>query len=182
MKKVYLVHGWEGHSKIFWFPWLKEELERKGFFVESFKMPNSSVPKIEDWVSHILENVKDVDDRTYFVGHSIGCQAIMRSLEKMHKHVGVAGCVFVAPWLDLIGLNSEELNIAHPWINNKINFERVLDHCRNFQIIVSSDDPYISMDEVKKFEDNLNVNAIVKHGYGHFSDKKKIFEILNFVK
>lgn len=182
MKKVYLVHGWEGHSENFWFPWLKEELEKKDFSVISFDMPNTSVPKIEEWVSHIAENIDSVDEKTYFVGHSVGCQAIMRFMEKLHKHVKIGGCVFVAPWLNLIGLSLEELNIAHPWINNKINFERILDHCGKFQIIFSSDDPYVHMSEIEKFEEGLHVNAIVKHGCGHFSNKKNIFEILEFVK
>ena len=49
-------------------------------------MPNSENPKIEKWVKYLEENIKSVDEQTYFIGHSIGCQTIMRFLEKLHKH------------------------------------------------------------------------------------------------
>src|SRR3989344_5696346 len=124
MKKVYLIHKWGGNSGEEWYVWLKEELEKKGFEVEVFDMPNTDEPKIEEWVKYLEENINsdDIDEKTYFVGHSIGCQTILRYLEKLHKNKKIAGCVFVAPWLDLINLGEEEMKIAHPWINTKIDF------------------------------------------------------------
>ena len=29
MKRVFIIHGWEGHPENAWFPWLKKELEQK---------------------------------------------------------------------------------------------------------------------------------------------------------
>ena len=31
MKRVYIIHGWEGYPEEGWFPWLKKELEDRGF-------------------------------------------------------------------------------------------------------------------------------------------------------
>ena len=138
MKKVYLVHRWDGNSESDWYVWLKRELEKKRFEVNILDMPDTENPKIEIWVRYLESKVKDIDEKTYFVGHSVGCQTIMRFLEKLHKHKKIGGCVFVAPWLDLINLESEEMKIAHPWINNKIDFLRVLEHCTNFLAIFSS--------------------------------------------
>ena len=45
-------------------------------------MPNPSRPEIDSWVSFLKEKVGKLDERTYFVGHRVGCQAIMRLLEK----------------------------------------------------------------------------------------------------
>jgi esterase/lipase len=33
MKKVFIIHGWDGYPEEGWFPWLKKELEKKGFSV-----------------------------------------------------------------------------------------------------------------------------------------------------
>ena len=30
MKKVFIIHGWEGYPEEGWFPWLKKELESRG--------------------------------------------------------------------------------------------------------------------------------------------------------
>lgn len=183
-KKVFLIHGWGGSSEGGWFDWLKQELSKKGFEVKSFDMPNTNFPKIEDWVGFLEENIDsdEIDERTFFIGHSIGCQTIMRFLEKLHKHKKIGGCVFVAGWFDLIDLEPEELEIAHPWIHNEIHFERVVDHCNNFLGIFSDNDPYVHEDEIEKFKNNLGAKIIVKHHEGHFNDVEMIPEILDFVK
>ena len=171
MKKIYLIHCWGGGSEANWYPWIKSELSAKGFEVVVFDMPDTENPKIEQWVKFMEENVKDVDEETYFIGHSIGCQTILRYLEKLHKHNKVGGCVFVAPWLDLIYMKPEEVEIAHPWINTKIDFSRVLDHCDNFLCFFSSDDPYVSLKEIKIFQERLGAETVVIEKKGHFDDE-----------
>jgi len=166
-----------------WIKWLEKEISnREGWGVKSFDMPNSKHPRIEEWVQYLRDNIKEIDEETYFVGHSIGCQTIMRFLEKSHKNLKIAGCVFVAPWLDLIGLAEEELEIAHPWISNKIDFDRVLDHVGNIVCIFSSNDSYVSEEEQKKFEDNLHAKIIIKQDMEHFEEVKRIPEILEVLR
>ena len=184
MKKVYLIHGWGGNSDGAWFNWLKEELSKKGFEVIAFDMPNTDHPKIEEWVGYLRENidVDSINEHTYFVGHSIGCQTILRFIEKLHRHKKIGGCVFVAPWLNLIKLEPEEIAIAHPWINTQIDFGRIVDHTNNFLCLFSDDDPYVHLDEVKKFKEKLEAKVIIKSKKGHFEKVGKIPEILNFFK
>ncbi len=180
--KVYLIHGWGGNGEGGWFDWLKQELPKKGFEVESFNMPNTDYPKIEGWVKYLQENISEVDEKTYFIGHSVGCQTIIRYLENLHKHTKIAGCVFVAGWFNLIDLAPEELEIAHPWINSKIHFDRVLDHCNNFLALFSTNDPYVHLDEAEKFKKEFGAKIIIKHNKEHFNEELEIPEILEFIK
>ncbi len=182
IKKVYLIHGWGYNPEMHWYPWLKKELSKKGFVVVAFDMPDTDNPKIENWVGYLRENIEDVGEQTYFVGHSIGCQTIMRFLEKLHKNKKIAGCVFVAPWFNLINLETEEIKIAHPWINSKIDFGRIKEHCANFLAIFSNDDPSVHIDESDKFKENLGAKIIIKKKMGHFDSVEKIPEILEFIK
>jgi len=39
-------------------------------------MPEPADPEIEAWVSHHSKIVGDIDENTYFAGHSIGCQTV----------------------------------------------------------------------------------------------------------
>ncbi len=184
-KKVYLIHRWGGDSESDWYGWVKKELEKKGIYVAVFDMPDSENPKIEKWVKYLEENIKEVDEQTYFIGHSVGCQTVLRYLEKLHKHKRIGGCVFVAPWFELINLEPEEVKIAHPWTNTKIDFRRILDHCNNFLAIFSKNDPYVHLDEIEKFKKNLGAKIIIKEKQGHFTEEdgiKKIPEILRFIK
>ena len=185
MKTIYLIHGWGGSdSSERWFGWLKEEMKKKGFNIISFNMPNTNNPKIEEWVGYLEENIniKDIDEQTYFIGHSLGCQTIMRYLEKLHKHKRIGGCVFIAGFFDLINLEPEELKIAHPWVTSKIDFGRILDHCNNFLAIFSDNDPDVHLDEAEKFKKDLGAKIIIKHGEEHFNETNKIPEILEFIK
>ncbi len=187
-KRVYIVHGWDGDSKSNWIPWLKRELESKKSNVEVivFDMPNTKAPKIEEWVKHLEENVKDIDEHTYFIGHSIGCQAIMRFLEKLHKHKKIGGCLFVAGFFNLPHLETEkEIRIAEPWIINHPDFSRIGDHCDNFLAIFSKDDPDVPITDSEIFKEKLGARIVKTDKKGHFEYEIQplvLDEALKFIK
>ncbi len=87
---------------------------------------------------------------------------MLRFLEKLHKHKRIGGCVFISPWLSLMNLEPEELEIAHPWINSHINFERIIDHKTNFTCIFSTNDPYVHLDESKSLRKSLVQRLLLK--------------------
>jgi uncharacterized protein len=184
MKRVYLIHGWGGNSEGGWFDWLKIELSKKNFKVEAFDMPETEKPTIENWVGYLEKKIdsEELDEETFFIGHSIGCQTILRYLEKIPKHKKIGGCVFVAGWFKLINLSPEEMQVAHPWTSGDINFERVLQHTDNFLAIFSNDDPLVALEEKDVFEKELGAKIIVKKNCGHFNQIQEISEILEFVK
>lgn len=188
MKKVYLIHGWGGSdSNEGWFGWLKEKLKEKGIKIISFNMPNTDEPKIEEWVGFLEKNVKKIDKETYFIGHSVGCQAILRFLEGLPEKVKVGGCVFVAPWMELNKNTIEEeggevIEIAKPWVETPINFNKIKKHCEKFSAIFSDNDPYVPLGNKKLFEKNLNSKSFVLHNKKHFNEVLEIPEILDFFK
>ncbi len=178
MKRVFIIHGWGGNSEESWFPWLKKELEQRKFKVIVPNMPNSKIPKIDAWVSHLTENIGKADKNTFLVGHSIGCQAIMRYLEQLSPKEKIGGAVLVAGFFTLIGLTTKEKPIAKPWLENSIDFKKVKEHCSNLTVILSDNDSYVPLEENKlKFEKELNAKVIVKHNLGHFSGENGITEL-----
>lgn len=171
-KRVVIVHGWSGYPAEGWFPWLKAELKKKGFAVQILKMPHSENPKIGEWVSFLNRHVKNPDEQTYFVGHSIGCQTILRYLARLKKDVKVGGAVFVAGWLKLKteNLDADERQIARPWLATPIDFAKVKKHCRKFVCVFSDNDDWVQLSENRKiFKDELSAMIIVEKNKGHFS-------------
>ena len=84
-KRVFIIHGWEGNPNEGWFPWLKENLEARGFDVHIPTMPNPDEPDMKDWINTLKDIVGPVDENTNFIGHSIGCNAILRFLEQSEQ-------------------------------------------------------------------------------------------------
>ncbi len=188
MKKIYLIHGWGGSdSSEGWFGWLKEESKKLGIKVISFNMPNTDEPKIEEWIGFLKENAKDLDEETYFVGHSVGCQAILRYLEILDFGIKIGGVVFVAPWMELDKNTIEEegeevVEIARPWMETPIDFDKIKEHTNNFLCILSDNDPYVPLNNKEFFEEKFNAKLIIKNDEEHFNETEKIPEILEFVR
>ena len=131
MKKVYIIHGWEGYPEENWFPWLKRELESRGFEVYVPQMPNADSPRIAKWVPAIAKLVEKPDQDTYFVGHSMGCQAIARYLETIPENVKVGGVIFVAGFFKRLTGLGEEPNfeeVEREWLKTPIGLVKVASH------------------------------------------------------
>lgn len=182
MSRIIIVHGWGAVSAEEWFPWLKNELENKGFDVLAPNMPNSEAPKIEEWISHLQKICPNLNNDTYFIGHSIGCQAILRHLEKMDAKVG--GVVFVAGWFDLTGLETEEeKEIAKPWVETPIDFEKLKNLIPKSVAIFSDNDPYVEFEKNSQiFKEKLNSEVIIETSKGHFSGEDGIVELPEVVE
>ncbi|MEK7580175.1 MAG: alpha/beta fold hydrolase [Patescibacteria group bacterium] len=172
MKKVFIIHGWDGYPEEGWFPWLKKELEARGFNVFVLQLPNPDEPRINNWVPKLKEIVGVPDEQTYFVGHSMGCQAIARYLEVLPEGVIVGGVVFVAGFFKrLTNLEDDEVvrSVSKEWLETPLNLARVKTHLKKSVAIFSDDDPYVPADNKGEFEDILGSKIIIEHGKGHFS-------------
>lgn len=180
-RRIFVVHGWEGYPEEGWFPWLSEELSKKGFKVKVLPMPNSESPKIEEWVPFLAKNVGEIDEKTVLVGHSIGCQTIWRYLQNLKEGGKIAGAILVAPWIRLNAENAlqdeESKEIAKPWLETPIDWKMVKGHCGRFVVILSDDDPYVYLEDGKFFEEKLGAKVIVEKGMKHFSGEDGIVSL-----
>lgn len=178
MKKAFIIHGWGGYPKEGWFPWLKEELVKKDFSVKVLKMPDSDKPKIDEWVSFLKKQIKKLDKETYLIGHSIGCQAILRYLEQLDKDEKVGGIIFVAPWIHLKELETEEEKmIAEPWLKSPIDFDRIKEHTNRYICIFSDNDCYVPLSDSEIFKEKLDAKIVIEKNKGHFSGSDNINEL-----
>jgi predicted alpha/beta hydrolase family esterase len=180
MKKVIMVHGWDGNPKNSWFPWLRKKLEEKRFEVIIPAMPDSENPKIEPWVSKLNEVAGKIDEDTFLIGHSIGCQTIMRYLQDQPEGSRVGGIIFVAGFFNLekdIFETKEEEEIAKPWLETPIDAEKIKQMANNIIAIFSDNDPDVALSESEVFKEKLGAKIIIEKGKGHFSDDAGIKEL-----
>lgn len=177
-KRVFIIHGWEGSPENCWFPWLKAKLESRGFSVMIPLMPSPEAPEIKSWAGHLRNEVGEPDENTYFVGHSIGCQTILRYIEQLPQGTKIGGIVCVAGFFNLQGLETEEeKELAKPWLETKIDFEKIKTHTNKITAIFSDNDPFVGLENKELFEKYLGAKTIIEHNKGHFDDAAEIKEL-----
>ncbi|MSR86334.1 hypothetical protein EXS74_02980 [Candidatus Woesearchaeota archaeon] len=168
MKQAYLVHGWDGSPTNCWFPWIIKELEKLGYKVKALKMPHPVTPTIKDWVATLEKEIKPSQE-TILIGHSIGCQTIMRYLEKPQRKVQAV--FFVAGWFHLDSIDEESgesQEIARPWLEKNIDFKKIKENCKSFTALFSDDDSFVPLSDAKLFEKNLAAKTIIEHNKAHY--------------
>ena len=179
MMRVFIVHRWAGTPRSDWYPWLQQKLVKMGIAVVVPKMPNTDEPKIKAWVTKLQEAVGKPDEQTYFVGHSIGCQTILRYLAALPVKSRVGGIVLVAGWFTLQNLEDKEMEaIATPWLTAPIDFVKVSEKTKKIVVMLSDNDSYVNLKENRAlFQKNLSAKIIVVKGPGHFTADEGITSV-----
>ena len=179
-KRVYIVHGWGCYPEEGWFPWLKKELESRGFIVVIPQLPKTEEPRINNWVSALKNIIGEPDEQTYFVGHSMGCQNIARYVESLPETIKVGGAVFVAGFFkELSGIEDDELehSVVNEWMNTPLDLQKVKSHLKKSVAIFSDNDPFVPFSNQEEFKNILDSKIILEHNKGHFSGSDDITEL-----
>lgn len=178
MKCAFIVHGWGGRPEQGFKPWLKKELEARGFAVEVPVMPDTDNPKIDAWVSELQKVIVRPNEDTILVGHSLGAPAILHFLERLPDGVRIGKVVLVAPVVDCItGMSEEKLAIVREWFETTIDFEKVKRSSREIVAFFSDNDHFIPLSSEKTLKDNLGCRTIIEHAMGHYSSDDNTIEV-----
>jgi uncharacterized protein len=178
MKRLFVIHGWGGSPTEPLIHGLGEKGRELSYDTTVLEMPNSNVPTIGAWTTHLDEHVMYIDENTHFIGHSIGCQAILRYLASQ-KGSKVGRVILIAPWTTLTNLETtEDEDIARPWRENPIDFASVRSTGNDFVAIFSDNDVFVPLTQNKEWvEKNLNAKVIIETGKGHFTEKDGVKEL-----
>lgn len=186
-KRVIIVHGWSGSPERDFLPWAKVELEKKGYEVILPNMPETDYPKIEKWVPYLEQTVGEIREDDILIGHSMGCQTILRFLEALPENKQVGTVILVAGFGSYLkGLTKEEQFVAQPWIDTPLDLDKIETKANTYVAIFSDNDPVVPLEENRKvFEEKLGAQIIVEHSKGHFNKDDGITELpvlLEFIK
>lgn len=178
MKNYLILHGSFGSCDRNWFPWLKNEIEKKGFCCVCPQMPIGIDKQcFESW-SKVLETI-DINKDTIIFAHSIApvfaVKYLIENKKNISKLVSVAGFNAKVGQPDYDKVNSTLLIDKIPNCENLIK-ERVC--------VFSDNDPYVKFAESEKFASDLNARVIIikdgKHLNEEFGYKKfeKLLELI----
>ena len=173
MKNALILHGAGNNSQGNWFPWLKGELEKRGYEVWSPDLPNSDEPNREDWLNTIFSN-KDwqFNEDTVIIGHSAGATLILRILERLPEGAQINKAILVAGVVEL-GTKPELFQYKRSLVENPFDWEKAKKSAKAFCLVCSDNDPYqCGDDQGKIMQEYLGGELIVKQGEAHFNLEK----------
>lgn len=174
-RRVIIVHGWGGSPQSDFFPWLRQELERMNYEVVIPAMPDTDNPRIEKWVPHLTQVIGEIKEDDILIGHSIGCQTILRFLESLPEDKRVGKAILVAGFGSYLkGLTRDEKLITQPWIDAPLDLGKVRTKANSFVAIFSDNDPFVPLEENSKlFQEKLGAKILIEHNKGHFNQMPK---------
>jgi uncharacterized protein len=186
-RNALILHGTQGNSKENWFPWLKEELEDRGYEVWLPDLPGADHPNLDTYNKFLLSNSDwRFGKGSVIIGHSSGAVATLALLNKLPNNTKIDTCILVSVF--------EKDSAGGAWEPNKSLFEHKFDienvrsKAKKFVLLISDDDKYCPVGYVKKLGRELGGKVVITQGDGHFSVSsggekyKKLPIILKYLK
>lgn len=176
-KVIYLLPRYAGNAEQHWYLWLQKALEQadSSVAVNIIVPPNWQRPGIKETLAFLEQTVPPsaIQTNTYFIGHSVGCQAWMRyitHLKQQHGDLHIGGMVLVAAWVSI----DEPWKEIEEWCRDSIDFLTLRSVLQkdNTRILISDNDPYTSNFAANQqmFSEKLDIQPKLIHGKKHFTD------------
>jgi uncharacterized protein len=160
--KAILLHGKDKSSKDIWYSWLVTELNANGISCVAPDLPNADNPKINEWLS-VIDGL-DPDEDTILIGHSRGGMAVLRWLETRKQRVTK---------VVLVAANSADIvdNTGGDFYSGPYNFADIKNYCREFVVIHSRDDSWVSYTAGIENAVGLDAKLVTLENRNHFGSQ-----------
>lgn len=177
MKTLIVIHGRPEKEEYFdpsfpspanshWLPWLKKELEARGFIVHIPEMPVPYQPVYEDW-KKVFEEFP-LDSETVLIGHSRGGGFILKWLSEHDIEVGqvflVAPSIMPSPGITF-------------WFSDSDIDPNLTAKTKGITVFYSTDDEDGIMQSVEKIKSTIK-DIIIREftDKGHFTAEDGVSE------
>lgn len=168
------LHGFEATPDDDFHPWLKKELESRGYKVQVPSLPNTENPSVEEQVNYVLKNCK-FDENTILIGHSLGSVVALKVLEKLKSPI--KKLVLTAGFVEPVTMG-REYNKSHNW---KFNFAKIKKNSPQVIILHDNNDSEIPSSQAEKLKSFLDGELIYFDAKEDHICGKEEPEVLNVI-
>ncbi|MFH0961911.1 MAG: alpha/beta fold hydrolase [archaeon] len=164
-KTALIIHGTAGSPGENWFPWLKGELEARGFevFVPQFPTPENQLP--ENWFEIFDKYRGKLGPESILIGHSLGGAFLLRALETLQTKVKAV--VIVAAPVGVLPIKYYETD--SPFIGKPFDWGKIRASAGKFLVFHSENDQYICLGNGEKIAKELGVQLTLIPGGKHLN-------------
>lgn len=164
MKRLFIVHGYMSKPHNHWFRWLKVQAELLGLSVSIPAMPKPSRPNKQTWVEALRQHVGKIDNRTWFVGHSLGCSAILQFICEQPYKDNPGGIILVSGFTEPVELIPSLNNFT----DQLIDTDRIIQNIPYRAVIASLDDYVVPVELTLHLSQKINAFFYGLPNSGHF--------------
>ncbi len=168
VKRFVILHARGGYPDGYFYPWLKRELESRGYEVQAPAMPDPEAPNDDEQAEFVSKNFV-LDESTVLLGHSFGNVVALRLLERGHKvnRVILVGAPFYGKFLD---------NKTRPTVTAAVqkgfDFKTIKKNSNSFTLLYDTHDYVISVADGEAFSKALGFPLIkLRAQKPHFMEK-----------
>ncbi len=176
MKKAVILHGTDGSPEGNWLPWLKRQLESKGYEVWVPLLPNNHTPNRQVYNDFLFDSGWDFHDNLV-IGHSSGAVSVLNLLEDERCPHIKAG-VMVGAWHDT---KNSPLKDTYRFDNlfplNGFNFQRIKSQADRLIYIHGDDDNHCPVEQAKWLAKQTDSEIIIIPGGRHLTGSAGFTEL-----
>lgn len=158
-KRVLIIHGWGGSSYPHWQAHLASDLIKDNYIVSFPNLPNMDNPDIKEWKNFISKEIEHFKPEIV-VCHSLGNILWFHIINTLDIYL--EKLLLVAPVRKTCDI--EEVKEFFPYQSPKDL------KAKEVQLIASTNDQYMNLDEVYSLQKDLNVPLKVFDNAGHLND------------
>jgi predicted alpha/beta hydrolase family esterase len=184
MKRAVLLHGTDGSPAYSWFPWLKKELEGKGYKVWIPELPENHTPNQEKYEAYLRSSSWDFSDNL-MIGHSSGATTILNLLASEWLPE-VEAAVLVGTFLNERALQGADWyspgQFDDLFPEGGFDYAKIRKKASNIYFIHGANDPYCLIEDAEEAARKLGSDVKVVEGGLHLSaNRTELPEILSYI-
>jgi uncharacterized protein len=172
-RTLFIVPRWGGKPESDFYPWLQSELAQPPALfsrVQPLAMPVPGAPVPAAWVGALAEAVgPQPAPGTVLMGHSVGCQAVLRYLASLPAGKAVEGALLVAAWWSV----DRPWESILPWQDLAgVDLERVRSAAWRLVVLLSDNDPFTAghQENGRLWQERLGAQVVLVPGARHFNE------------
>jgi predicted alpha/beta hydrolase family esterase len=166
--KIILIHGLAATKKSNWFPWLEKTVYHNlGLSVQSISLPHSKIPNSDKWLGSLNKEIRNPDENTFFIAHSLGCITLLKYIEGLPDTIVVGGVILISAFDETLPL----IPLINSFVDRKPVYHRIIPKVRNIKVIGSSNDIIVPLKYTKKVAAQLRVPVTEIQSAGHFTSQ-----------
>lgn len=178
MKRLCIIPRWSGGPEKDFYPWLRASLASLSptAFDEilSPEMPDPGTPTIAAWTGRIREVVgadAETLSETVLLGHSVGCQAVLRFLATLPEGARVAGVLCVAGWFGV----DKPWETIRPWMDTPLDDAAIRARAGKIAVVLSDNDPFTAdhVANATAWKERFGAEIVHVPGRRHFNEAEE---------
>ncbi len=175
MKKVFIIHGYNGEPNGGWRPWLMGKLAEQDIWACALPMPTPDKPKKDEWTKTVSDAVGEPTEEIFLVGHSLGVPAVLNYLQSVPKDKKIGGAVLTSGFIR--ELEPDKYREIDAFVNKGFDFDHIKNVCKEFSVIHGTDDTSVPFSQAEEISKNLACDLIPIPNGGHLNGNSGWYEL-----